>query len=90
VLRQFGLRYRKNVSALPGRPDFADRRRGWAVLVHGCFWHQHPGCRRATTPNTTTDYWVPKLTGNVARDRANSERLLQLGLRVDAAPSKRL
>jgi DNA mismatch endonuclease (patch repair protein) len=82
ILRRLGLRYRKNVPTLPGRPDFANRRRGWAIFVHGCFWHRHPGCRRATTPSTNTDYWVPKLIGNAERDQLNQERLRSLGLKV--------
>lgn len=51
-------------------------------MVHGCFWHRHTGCRRATTPATRTDYWIPKLDRNVARDRRNAEDLEQLGWRV--------
>jgi DNA mismatch endonuclease (patch repair protein) len=82
ALRQLGLGYRKHVTALPGTPDFANRRRGWAIFVHGCFWHSHQGCRRATVPNTRTEYWIPKLIGNAARDEANSEKLKRLGLRV--------
>jgi DNA mismatch endonuclease (patch repair protein) len=50
ALRSRGARYRKNVRSLPGSPDFANRSRKWAVFVHGCFWHRHTGCRRATTP----------------------------------------
>lgn len=82
VLRQLGLGYRKHVTSLPGTPDFANRHRGWAIFVHGCFWHRHQGCRRATTPNTRTEYWIPKLVGNAERDKANAEKIEQLGLRV--------
>lgn len=82
ALRQFGFRYRKHVTSLPGSPDFANRRRGWAIFVHGCFWHRHQGCRRATTPSTRIDYWIPKLAGNAERDKANAEKIEQLGLRV--------
>jgi DNA mismatch endonuclease (patch repair protein) len=82
ILRRLGLRYRKNVSNLPGRPDFANRRAGWAIFVHGCFWHRHPGCRRATTPRTRIDYWAPKLIGNEERDKLTQERIRVLGLKV--------
>lgn len=57
VLRELGLHYRKNVRQLPGSPDFANRTRGWAIFVNGCFWHHHTGCRKATTPKTNTDFW---------------------------------
>ena len=82
VLRRLGLGYRKHVSSLPGTPDFANRRLGWAIFVHGCFWHRHVGCRRATTPSTRPEYWIPKLIGNTQRDKSNTKRLMNLGLRV--------
>jgi len=82
VLLQLGLGYRKHVTSLPGSPDFANRRRGWAIFVHGCFWHRHQGCRRATTPGTRTEYWIPKLLSNAERDKTNAEKMQGLGLRV--------
>ena len=82
ALRQLGLGYRKHVTNLPGTPDFANRRRGWAIFVHGCFWHRHQGCRRATTPSTRAEYWIPKLAGNADRDNENAKKIEQLGLRV--------
>lgn len=82
ALRQLGLRYRKHVTSLPGSPDFANCRRGWAIFVHGCFWHRHQGCRRATTPSARIEYWIPKLLGNAKRDKTNAEKMEQLGFRV--------
>ncbi len=56
-----------------------NRHAGWAVFVHGCFWHRHPGCRRATTPSTRTDYWLPKLAGNVAREQRECRKPAEFG-----------
>jgi DNA mismatch endonuclease (patch repair protein) len=53
-----------------------------AIFVHGCFWHQHPGCRLASKPKTRQDYWLPKLAANVARDAAAQDKLMSLGWRV--------
>jgi DNA mismatch endonuclease (patch repair protein) len=53
-----------------------------AVFVHGCFWHQHPGCRKATIPKNNADYWGPKLQRNVRRDQAARLRLEESGWRV--------
>jgi DNA mismatch endonuclease (patch repair protein) len=50
--------------------------------VHGCFWHQHPGCRLASKPKSRHDYWEPKLAGNVARDSRATGQLEALGWRV--------
>ena len=37
-------------------------------MVHGCFWHQHPGCRLARAPKSRLEYWLPKLRRNQERD----------------------
>jgi DNA mismatch endonuclease (patch repair protein) len=71
-----GLRYRLHQRELPGRPDlvFASRRK--VVFVHGCFWHRHAGCRRASMPTTNGEFWLAKFARNVERD-ARCERELQ-------------
>jgi DNA mismatch endonuclease (patch repair protein) len=81
-LRAHGLGYRRNVPSLPGRPDFANRRLGFAIFVHGCFWHRHPGCRRMTTPTRNRDFWVEKFAANIARDNARAAELEATGLRT--------
>jgi len=53
-----------------------------AIFVHGCFWHQHPGCREASDPHTNSEYWKPKLKRNVARDLEHEQNLKSLGYRV--------
>jgi DNA mismatch endonuclease (patch repair protein) len=73
--RAAGLRYRLRSKDLPGRPDIVFRRIRTVVFVHGCFWHQHPGCRYATTPATNADFWKAKLQSNVVRDRRVEGRL---------------
>lgn len=40
-----GLRYRKNVSELPGKPDIVLPKYKTVVFVNGCFWHAHEGCK---------------------------------------------
>lgn len=63
-----GLRFRLHRRDLPGSPDivFPSRRR--ALLVHGCYWHRHPGCRLAYMPKSNTEFWTSKFNRNVARD----------------------
>lgn len=65
-----GLRYRLHRKDLPGKPDLVFPSRRIAVFVHGCFWHQHPGCGRARLPATRSDFWREKLEANVRRDTA--------------------
>lgn len=77
-----GLRYRLHASYLPGTPDLVFRGARVAVFVHGCFWHRHEGCRRATTPKTNREYWIPKFEKNVERDRRKEEALTERGWKV--------
>src|SRR6218665_568865 len=82
ALHAKGLRFRLHRKDLPGKPDIVLPRHRLAVFVHGCFWHQHPGCRLASKPKSRHDYWEPKLAGNVARDFRATGQLEALGWRV--------
>jgi DNA mismatch endonuclease (patch repair protein) len=77
-----GLRYRLNNRSLPGAPDLANRRRRWAVFVHGCFWHRHSGCSRATTPKANAEFWLSKFARNTERDQEAVRALRAMGYRV--------
>lgn len=82
VLRELRIRYRTKNRDLPGSPDLANRRQGWAVFVHGCFWHQHAGCRRATFPKTNRAFWQAKFDANTARDARSIDELRRRGFDV--------
>lgn len=81
-LHAVGLRYRVNVKSLPGRPDICLPSRRIAVFVHGCFWHQHPGCPYATKPTTRSGFWLAKFAANMRRDALVVEKLTALGWQV--------
>jgi DNA mismatch endonuclease, patch repair protein len=82
ILHRLGFRFTLRRKGLPGKPDVVLPARRTIVFVHGCFWHQHTGCRNAVLPQTRADFWVAKLTGNTDRDRRNSIALRRLGWRV--------
>ncbi|MBR0708468.1 very short patch repair endonuclease [Bradyrhizobium liaoningense] len=82
ALRDLGLHYRKNVRKLPGSPDFANRSKRWAVFVHGCFWHHHTGCYRATVPKSNRRFWLDKFRDNKRRDARSVRLLRREGYRV--------
>ena len=71
VLHRLGLRYRLHVKALPGKPDLVFTKRRKIIEVRGCFWHQHGRCEDSHIPNSRLEYWLPKLQGNVAKDKKN-------------------
>jgi DNA mismatch endonuclease (patch repair protein) len=77
-----GLRYTIDNRDLPGSPDLANRSRRWAIFVHGCYWHRHEGCYKATTPRTNTQFWLNKFSRNVERDHEAEVSLRQAGYRV--------
>lgn len=74
--------YRKNVKALPGKPDIVFGRARLAIFIHGCFWHRCPTCRRNLTPAANAAYWETKFARNVERDRENQTALESLNYRV--------
>ncbi|HEX4155227.1 MAG TPA: DNA mismatch endonuclease Vsr [Acidobacteriaceae bacterium] len=82
ILHRLGYRYRLHSRDLPGTPDIVFSRRRAVVFVHGCFWHAHAGCSRASVPVTRRAYWLKKFSTNIARDAANIRRLRQRGWRV--------
>ena len=45
--RAVGIGYRLQDRTVPGRPDIVMKACRAVMLVHGCFWHRHPGCRLA-------------------------------------------
>lgn len=77
-----GYRYRLHRRDLPGCPDLVFAQYRVVVFVHGCFWHQHPGCPRAVMPKTRQEYWRPKLQRNVQRWNENMKKLERLGWKV--------
>jgi len=79
-----GLRYRFRIHRveLPGKPDLVFPGPRKAIFVHGCFWHQHQGCKRATVPQSNTGYWSAKLRRNVERDATQIAALKESGWRV--------
>jgi DNA mismatch endonuclease, patch repair protein len=79
IVHQLGFRYRLHARDLPGTPDIVLPRLKKIVMVHGCFWHQHDGCRLAKRPRARPEYWLPKLARNKARDEAAERALVDLG-----------
>jgi DNA mismatch endonuclease (patch repair protein) len=82
ILHGLGHRFRIGNRDLPGSPDVANRSRKWAVFVHGCFWHQHPGCPRATVPKRNRAWWREKFLDNQKRDAKKCAELERLGFRA--------
>lgn len=79
LLHRLGYRYRLHRKDLPGRPDLVFPSRRKAVFVHGCFWHDHAGCKKVRLPSSNEDYWLAKLKRNRERDERNLVQLKKDG-----------
>lgn len=82
VAHALGLRYRLHRRDLPGTPDLVFPRRKVVLFVHGCFWHRHPGCKKATVPKSRIDFWQAKFDANVQRDNRSANELAAAGWHV--------
>ena len=81
-----GFRYRLNSPRLPGHPDLVLRKYRTCVFVNGCFWHGHGvvlplvmSSECCIIPKTNRDFWVRKITRNMERDRAEQQKLAEMG-----------
>lgn len=78
AIHAMGYRFRLHRRDLPGTPDIVLPRLRKVVLVHGCFWHRHAGCKYAYMPKSNVIFWLDKFDANVRRDRAAVEALKSL------------
>ena len=80
ALHGAGLRYRLHPEDVFGTPDLFFVKQRAAVFVHGCFWHRH-GCYLSKDPDDQSNFWIPKLQKNQARDEFVKQELLTQGIR---------
>ncbi|GAA4169875.1 very short patch repair endonuclease [Gryllotalpicola koreensis] len=80
ALHALGYRFRVDFRASPSirtRADIVFTKRRVIVFIDGCFWHGCP--THGSRPKTNSDYWLPKLDRNIARDRATDATLASEG-----------
>jgi len=77
-----GFRFRLHNKKLPGNPDIVLPKYGVAIMVNGCFWHGHKGCRYATKPKSNVEFWETKIVRNRHRDEVTNAHLEALGWHV--------
>ena len=81
-LHACGFRFRLHNKKLPGSPDIVLPKYGVAIMVNGCFWHGHKGCRFATRPKSNVEFWETKIARNRHRDEITTAHLEALGWHV--------
>jgi len=82
ALRAEGIGYRINVKTLPGKPDIANRSKGFVVFIDGGFWHGYNWKEKKRKIKSNRAFWIPKIERNMQRDRENNLKLAGMGLKV--------
>jgi DNA mismatch endonuclease, patch repair protein len=84
LLWRRGLRYRKNVRLLPGKPDIVFSTARVAIFCDGDFWHGRDWKQlsRKLRAGTNASYWIAKIKANRSRDRRNARLLEREGWAV--------
>lgn len=78
-LHKRGLRFRKHVRDLPGKPDIVFSKARVAVFLDGDFWH---GYRFPSWESKMSAFWQQKISKNRERDNRNHRKLRESGWTV--------
>ena len=99
-LHALGFRYKLHQAMGPAapskrkfKPDIYLPKYNAVILVNGCYWHQHEGCKFATTPDDPTEAWQNKfqLNPNENRYGNGSATIVDVGIySMDGQPSQAL
>jgi DNA mismatch endonuclease, patch repair protein len=81
-----GYRYRLHRKSLPGKPDLVFPSHRVALFIDGDYWHGRQWKKRGfdsleaqLSRVNNSEYWIKKINGNIARDKANNRKLRSLG-----------
>jgi DNA mismatch endonuclease, patch repair protein len=82
ALWDMGLRYRKNVKKLPGKPDIVLKKYKLVIFVDGEFWHGFNWEEKKHCIKSNHGFWIPKIERNMQRDIEVTNELTQKGWEV--------
>ncbi len=77
-----GLRYRKNVTSITGKPDIVFLRKKVAVFCDSEFWHGYNWEERKKDFKSNQSFWIPKIERNIERDKEVNKYLESEGWKV--------
>ena len=70
-----GLRYRKNVNRIYGKPDIVFIGKKIAVFCDSEFWHGYNWEERKKDFKSHQEFWIPKIERNMQRDKEVTAKL---------------
>jgi DNA mismatch endonuclease (patch repair protein) len=78
ALWKWGIRFRKNVKSLYGKPDIAIKKYKLVLFIDGDFWHGNNWEERHFSSRedmlaSYSDYWQKKIRRNIERDKEVNE-----------------
>jgi DNA mismatch endonuclease (patch repair protein) len=82
ALHRLGYRFKLDSKIGKIKPDIVLRKHKVAIFTHGCYWHQHEGCKLAYSDRNYSEKWLKKFSDNKARDKRVTKQLLEEGWRV--------
>ena len=77
-----GLRYRKNVNRIYGKPDIVFIGKKIAVFCDSEFWHGYNWEKRKKDFKSHQEFWIPKIERNMERDAEVTAKLESEGWTV--------
>ena len=77
-----GLRYRKNVNRIYGKPDIVFIGKKVAVFCDSEFWHGYDWEERKKDFKSHQEFWIPKIERNMERDAEVTAKLESEGWTV--------
>ena len=77
-----GLRYRKNVNRIYGKPDIVFIGKKVAVFCDSEFWHGYNWEERKKDFKSHQEFWIPKIERNMERDAEVTAKLESEGWTV--------
>ena len=77
-----GIRYRKNVNRIIGKPDIAFIGKKVAVFCDSEFWHGFDWDVKKHEIKSRQDFWIPKIERTIQRDKEVNQNLQEQGWTV--------
>lgn len=77
-----GIRYRKNVTKIFGKPDIVFISKKIAVFCDSEFWHGYNWEERKGDFKSHQEFWIPKIERNMERDKEVTAKLESEGWTV--------
>lgn len=64
-----GIRYRRNVKDIFGKPDFALKKYKLAIFCDSEFWHGKDWDSKKKEIKSNKEFWINKIESNIKRDK---------------------